>query len=92
MDLASTLAYLIFGLILAWYSWVVWFRAAEFLKWTRTFRSRWYKVPTGGLSKRMYGDQLDRDPKLELWLARIGVVIVYGFVIYVISIYVRAGR
>jgi hypothetical protein len=34
---------LIFGLIPAWYSYLVWFKPEVLLKWTRAFRSRWYK-------------------------------------------------
>ena len=81
MDAASVVIFLIFGLALAWYSYLVWFKPEALLRWARTFRSRWYRIPMGGLSKRMYGNQLDRAPKLELWMARVGTIIVYAFVI-----------
>ena len=92
MDATSVVLFLVFGLALVWYSYLVWFKPEPLLKWMRSFRSQWYRVPIGRLSKRMYGNQLDRDPRLELWLARVGVLIVYGFVIFVIGLYMRGGR
>jgi hypothetical protein len=92
MHATSVIVFVLFGLALAWYSYVVWFNPDAFLRWARAFRSRWYRVPMGSLSKRMYGNTLDNDPKLELWLARLGVVMLYGIGIFVIGIYVRGGR
>ncbi len=92
MDATSIALFLIFGLALIWYSYLVWFKPDTLLRWTRNFRSRWYRTPMGGLSKKLYGNQLDHAPKFELWWARVGVIIVYAFVIYVISILLKNGR
>jgi hypothetical protein len=92
MNATSAILFSVFGLALAWYSYVVWFKPEEFLRWTRSFRSRLYRAPIGRVSKRMYGNQLDRDSRLELWWARIGAIVVYGFTIFVISLYLGGGR
>lgn len=90
MDAISILLLLIFGLTLVWYSYLIWFKPQVVLRWSRTFRSRYYGVKIGGpLMKRMYGDQLDANPTLELWLARLGVLLMYGIVIFVISRFIR---
>lgn len=83
---------LLMGVALAWYSYVVWFKPEALLRWARSFRLHWYRAPGGSISKRMYGKHLDSDPKLELWLARLGVLFLYGLAIYIISLYIRAGR
>ncbi len=92
MQTTTIVVLLLMGLALAWYSYVVWFNPKALLKWSRNFRSQWYRTPGGSLSKRMYGRHLDEDPQLELWLARLGVLALYGLAIYIISLYIRASR
>ena len=86
MDATAFVLFTIFGVALIWYSYQVWFNSSVLLHRIRSFRSRFYSGILGALLKKMYGDTLDNDPQLELWWTRLGLIVVYGLVIYVIFI------
>lgn len=87
MDITAVIIYIIFFIALIWYSYQVWFNHEAFLKNVRSFRASFYNNPLGSLARRLYGNALDKDPKLELWLARTGLILIYFLVIYVFSLY-----
>ena len=87
MDMDAMVILLPFAAIVIILSYLVWFVPAEFLKNTRMFRERLYKRRGGSLIRHVYGSIFDPYPKFELWLARLGLILTYCEIIYLISQY-----
>ncbi len=82
MDITMFLAFLLFGIGVIWFSVDVWINSDKFLRKIRKIRSNFYESGLGFLSQFGYSEDLDKNPKVELWLARFGFVFVYGVIIF----------
>ena len=76
------ISFLVFGIIVIWFSYDVWINPNKFLNKIRSIRSGFSNSNLGFLYKFGYGVDLDKNPKVELWLARIGFVFIYAVIIY----------
>ena len=87
MDMTVIVILLPFAAGVILLSYQVWFLPAEFLKNTRSFRESLYKKRAGFLFRHLYGSIFDPHPKLELWLVRLGLLIIYCMIVYLIFQY-----
>lgn len=82
MNITMFLVFLLFGIGVIWFSLDVWINSDKFLRKIHKIRSSFYESDLGFLSQFGYSKELDKYPKVELWLARFGFAFVYGVIVF----------
>jgi hypothetical protein len=82
MNITMFLILLFFGIGVIWFSLDIWIAPDRFIRKIHKIRSSFYNSDLGFLSQFGYSEYLDKNPEIEIWLARLGFVFSYGVIIF----------
>ena len=84
MNTEMFFVFLFFGIWVVWFSIDAWNNPKKFMKKIHEMRKKYYNSTYSFLSELGYNKSIDKYPNVELWLARLGFIFLYGVIIFAI--------